>query len=252
MTVYKAELTNSFRDILQSFRIFLSPGGFSDAAFRERFPGENFIHFDEFTDIEPYTSFFAGSCLCTMGAFSYSWSPLISSIKIGRYCSIAAGFDVPAPRHAHEYISTSPMLTDPMMLASRLYADDQKISFHTHVNPQKPPPIIGNDVWIGRNVSVFPGVEIGDGAVIAAGSVVTKDVPSYSIFGGNPGKILKMRFPEKIILNLSSIKWWDYEFKDFCHLQTNDPEKFIEEFSEISGTLKKFKPKRLTPIKLFT
>jgi chloramphenicol O-acetyltransferase type B len=70
--------------------------------------------------------------------------------------------------------------------------------------------IIGNDVYIGTEAMIMPGVIIGDGAVIAARAVVTKNVPPYSIIGGNPAKKIKMRFEKNIIRSLLKIKWWDW------------------------------------------
>jgi acetyltransferase-like isoleucine patch superfamily enzyme len=70
-------------------------------------------------------------------------------------------------------------------------------------------PIIGNDVWIARDVTIYSGVTIGDGAVIAGQSVVTKDVPPYAVVGGNPARILKYRFQEDIIKDLLETKWWE-------------------------------------------
>lgn len=71
------------------------------------------------------------------------------------------------------------------------------------------PPIIGNDVWIGSNSVILQGVKIGDGAIIAAGAVVTKDVPSYTIWGGVPAKFIKDRFDEECKNYLQNLKWWD-------------------------------------------
>ena len=69
---------------------------------------------------------------------------------------------------------------------------------------------IGNDVWIGYNATIMPGVKIGSGAIIASKSVVTNDVPAYSVVGGNPAKIIKQRFDDKTINALLSIAWWDW------------------------------------------
>lgn len=69
--------------------------------------------------------------------------------------------------------------------------------------------IIGNDVWIGTNVVILDSIKIGDGAIIGAGSVVTKDIPAYSIAVGNPAKVVKMRFPENLISDLLKIEWWN-------------------------------------------
>ncbi|MCS2886429.1 CatB-related O-acetyltransferase [Bacteroides fragilis] len=70
---------------------------------------------------------------------------------------------------------------------------------------------MGNDVWVGTNVTILRGVEVGDGAVIAAGSVVTKSIPPYAIVGGNPAKFIKWRFPFEVREKLLEIKWWDWD-----------------------------------------
>ncbi|MBS0028835.1 CatB-related O-acetyltransferase [Chitinophaga sp. 2R12] len=85
---------------------------------------------------------------------------------------------------------------------------------HTWIAEDKfddtPAPVtIGNDVWIGLNSSVMGGVTIGNGAIIAAHSVVTKDVPPYAIVGGVPAKIIKYRFSEEVISRMEALKWWD-------------------------------------------
>lgn len=72
------------------------------------------------------------------------------------------------------------------------------------------PPIIGNDVWIGINSTILNNVVIGDGAVIGAGAVVTKDVSPYSVVGGVPARLIKFRFSEEQIDRLLRIKWWDW------------------------------------------
>ena len=76
--------------------------------------------------------------------------------------------------------------------------------------PLKGNTVVGNDVWIGQNVTILPGVHIGDGAVIGANSVVSKDVPPYHVVGGNPIKIIRKRFDDDIIAFLMKLKWWDW------------------------------------------
>lgn len=76
--------------------------------------------------------------------------------------------------------------------------------------PNKGDTIIGNDVWIGHEALIMPAVSIGDGAIIASRSVVTKDVAPYSIVAGNPAKVIRHRFDEKTIAQLLDIKWWDW------------------------------------------
>ena len=77
--------------------------------------------------------------------------------------------------------------------------------------PLKGDTIVGNDVWIGLDATIMPGVKIGDGAIIASKSVVTKDVDPFTIVGGNPAKQIKKRFSESKIQELLKIKWWDFE-----------------------------------------
>ncbi|MFO0867439.1 MAG: CatB-related O-acetyltransferase [Pirellulales bacterium] len=73
-----------------------------------------------------------------------------------------------------------------------------------------PDTVIGNDVWLGYDVLLMPGVKIGDGAIVAARSVVVSDVPAYSVVGGNPAKVIKQRFPDEVVNELLAIKWWDW------------------------------------------
>ena len=73
--------------------------------------------------------------------------------------------------------------------------------------------VIGNDVWIGMGAKIMSGVRVGDGAVVAANSVVVKDVPEYTIVGGNPAKIIKKRFSDEIVEILLNIKWWEWDEK---------------------------------------
>jgi virginiamycin A acetyltransferase len=95
--------------------------------------------------------------------------------------------------------------------------------------PYKGDTVIGNDVWIGYESIIMPGVKIGDGAIIGSKSVVTKDVPPYSIVGGNPAKLIRYRFEEDIIQELLKISWWNWsaeKITDNLHLIVgNDIEK---------------------------
>lgn len=84
--------------------------------------------------------------------------------------------------------------------------------------------VIGNDVWLGYDSTIMPGVSIGHGAIVATKSVVTEDVPAYSIVGGNPAKIIKYRFDESVIDKLLSIAWWDW-----------GPEKLTENLEAITN-----------------
>lgn len=76
--------------------------------------------------------------------------------------------------------------------------------------PLKGDTVVGNDVWFGQNVTVLPGIHIGDGVIIAANSVVAKDVPPYCVAGGNPSRVIRQRFNEDLTAYLLELKWWDW------------------------------------------
>lgn len=94
---------------------------------------------------------------------------------------------------------------------------------------------IGNDVWTGHHVHVMGGVTVGDGAVIAAGSVVTKDVPPYAVVAGVPAVVKKLRFPEATIERLLKLKWWDLELSQLSGLPFRNIERCIDQIEEIKA-----------------
>lgn len=121
---------------------------------------------------------------------------------IGNYCSIAMGVKVFNRNHPYEQFSTHPYFYN-----SRLkYVDSDRVEFK--------PLTIGHDVWIGHSAMITPNVNtIGNGAIVGAGSIVTKDIPPYAIVAGNPAKIIKYRFDEEKIKHLESIKWWEMDIE---------------------------------------
>jgi acetyltransferase-like isoleucine patch superfamily enzyme len=123
-------------------------------------------------------------------------------VKIGKYCSIAPAVKIIASgEHNSKAVSTYPFY------AYVLNKGPEKDTFSRgHV-------IIGNDVWIGYGATILSGVTVGDGAVIAAHAVVTKDVPHYAIVGGVPAKIIEHRFSPDIIQSLLEIKWWEWSLE---------------------------------------
>lgn len=132
---------------------------------------------------------------------------VIKHADIGRFCSISWNVACGGASHDYEHISTSPFY----QLKQFGFVDENEDVISETVK-------IGNDVWIGMNSCIIPGgVKIGNGAVIGSGTVVTKDVPDYAVVVGNPSRILKYRFEDKVIECLNYIKWWNW------------PEKIIKE-----------------------
>lgn len=131
-------------------------------------------------------------------------SCVFSSI-IGKYCSISWNVTIGPGTHDYNRISTHSML-----FAKRYgMIDDNSERFY---NQYEKDVIIGNDVWIGCNSVILRGVHVGDGAVIGANAVITKDVGPYTIVGG-VNKFIKKRFNDEIIQKLLEIKWWNYPVK---------------------------------------
>lgn len=122
-------------------------------------------------------------------------------LEIGAYTSIADGVQIfLGGEHRVDWITTYPF--------NVFWESARRIAGH----PQsKGDVIIGNDVWIAADAMILSGVRVGDGAVIAAGSVVAKDIPPYAIVAGNPAKIIRMRFDEATIARLIDIAWWNWD-----------------------------------------
>ncbi|GHA00750.1 hypothetical protein GCM10011617_21660 [Novosphingobium arvoryzae] len=106
-------------------------------------------------------------------------------------------------------------------------------------------PKIGHDVWIGQDVVLSMGITIGHGAIVAANSLVTKDVPPFAIVGGNPSKIIRFRFPDEVIERLLASSWWDYDWRDFADIQMNNPEEFLSAFEERRLNIMPYRPSTL-------
>lgn len=200
------------------------------------------------TLIEPY-SVFTGNVMSTMGSFSYSWSQLGHDTIIGRYSSIANGNRIFGTQHPHERFANSSITYDrAFVIFSECIKDTGKNGLLAKPISSPPRITIGNDVWIGSHCALKPGITIHDGAIVATGAVVTKDVPPYSIVGGVPAKVIKMRFPDNIIWEMLKLQWWDYCFTDF-NIEADAPlEKFIDTVKQgvADGTIQKFKPVPLT------
>jgi virginiamycin A acetyltransferase len=125
-------------------------------------------------------------------------------LVIGRFCAIARGvkFIMNGANHLMSGISTYPF---------QIFGNGwEKVMPRPEDLPYKGDTVVGNDVWIGYEALLMPGVKVGNGAIIAARSVVASDVPAYTIVGGNPARPLKQRFAPEVIARLEALAWWDW------------------------------------------
>ena len=158
-----------------------------------------------------------------IGAHSFcGYNCEIINAQIGKYCSIANNVFIGGAEHPVDWVGTSPVFYKGR--------DSVKLKLSEHQRPIDKITYIGNDVWIGYRASIKAGVKIGDGAVVGMGAVVTKDVPPYAIVGGNPAKIIRYRFSDKLINRLLECQWWNQPeslLRDAAkHAKT--PDKFID------------------------
>ena len=137
-----------------------------------------------------------------IGNFTYiAGRSKLSNVTIGSYTSIAKGLNAGLGSHPINRFSTSPVFHSIDNVFNKAYINKSNFDSSKETN-------IGNDVWIGVNVTLLDGVNVGDGCIIAAGSVVTKDVLPYSIVGGVPAELIKMRFNFETINILQNSCWW--------------------------------------------
>ncbi|MCC0636194.1 MULTISPECIES: CatB-related O-acetyltransferase [unclassified Clostridioides] len=145
---------------------------------------------------------------------------------IGKFCSIACNvkFLMTSGNHTMKSLST---YTFPIFYEEW----DLDINHITDAWDNKGDIVIGNDVWIGYDAVIMPGVKIGDGAIIGTRAVVTNNVPPYSIVGGIPAKIIKKRFNDDIISKLLKIKWWDWSYEkiqsSIQHIQSGAIDRLV-------------------------
>lgn len=167
-----------------------------------------------------------------IGDFTYfnsdkNWIIIEDNTIIGKYCSFAPGVVIGVGNHDYTKVTTHPILYNSYYLNKISHGNIQLLCDGLKDKNEK--TIIGNDVWIGMNANIKRGVTIGDGAVIAMGAIVTKDVPPYAVVAGVPARIIKYRFSEKNIDFLMSHKWWNWDdaklIKDYKYLYNIDTYK---------------------------
>lgn len=153
----------------------------------------DYTYYDDFEDVHNFEK-----------NVKYHFDFIGDKLVIGKFCMIASGvtFIMNGANHLTDAISTYPFA---------IFGHGWENAMEGKTYPTKGDTLIGNDVWIGYNVTIMPGVKVGDGAIIATNSTVTKDVAPYAIVGGNPATEIKKRFAEEDIEKLLAIKWWDWE-----------------------------------------
>ncbi|MFT5916387.1 MAG: virginiamycin A acetyltransferase [Flammeovirgaceae bacterium] len=168
----------------------------------------DYTYYDDFENVENFEK-------NVKYHFDFTGDQLI----IGKFCMIASGakFIMNGANHLTESISAYPFA---------IFQNGWGNAMEGKNYPNKGNLIVGNDVWIGHNATIMAGITIGDGAIIATNSTVTRDVEPYAIVGGNPAKQIKKRFDAQTIEKLVKLKWWDWEIdkitKHVNHLTGNN------------------------------
>lgn len=155
----------------------------------------DYTYYDDFEDVSNFEK-----------NVKYHFDFVGDKLIIGKFCMIAS--DVTFIMNGGNHV-TEATTAYPFAIFGGAWQDAMKGKNY----PTKGDTIIGNDVWIGHNATIMPGVHIGDGAIIATKAVVTKNVTPYTIVGGNPAKTIKKRFSETTISKLLQLKWWHWDIQ---------------------------------------
>lgn len=146
----------------------------------------------------------------------------INQVKIGSFCSIARNVNIQEYNHFASHATS-------YFIKNHIFGEDWTKEIESRGNIE-----IGNDVWIGAQCVILSGVTIGDGAIIAANTVVNKEIPPYAIVAGSPAKVIKYRFSKDIIEKFEAIKWWDWSLEKIKkNYEFFDGEFKIEKFDKI-------------------
>jgi len=209
-------------------------------------------------EFEPCCEIRAGHfAIGRIGAFSYlggSGRSIFRNVSsIGRFCSIAPEVHIGAIEHPTDFLSAHKIFQGRWHVNHPPVADfintnpflkkSQEI-YHLRYSDEASLTRVGNDVWIGEGTFIRRGITIGDGAIIAARSVVTHDVPAYCIVGGVPARVIRPRFDEDIIERLLQSKWWEYGFSAIKTADFTNPKSALDSIEEAiaSGAAQRYQP----------
>lgn len=162
----------------------------------------------------------------------YHFDFIGDKLIIGKFCMIASGvnFIMNGANHLSTAISSYPFA---------IFGADWQNAMEGKTYPSKGDTVIGNDVWIGHNATIMTGITIGDGAIIATNTTVTKNVPPYSIVGGNPSQLIRKRFNDHQINSLLEMKWWNWNIDLITqHVQLLSNNNIDELINVYSKTIK--------------
>lgn len=190
---------------------------------------------------------FHGSC--EVGAFTYfNGACEVFHAKIGRYCSIAPDVIIGPGEHPTDLLSTHPFVFGGGGNRFKGVPEYEAICLNGGSTIRHRETIIGNDVWIGARAYISQGVTLGDGCVVAAGAVVTRDVEPYAIVGGVPARKIRMRFEPQIVERLIALEWWNLSLdrRFVGDLDFREVEACVAEIEALkaSGKVPKFEPRQ--------
>ena len=156
-----------------------------------------------------------------VGLFSY-----VANSSIGNYCTFGSRLSIGAFPHPTDWLSVHEFQyrDTTNIYGESLYSEGENI-----LKDWTRPTTIGSDVWIADNSVVLKGVKLGNGAIVAASSIVTKDVPPYAIVAGNPAKIIRYRFDKVIISELEQLKWWNLNILELRDIRFDNIDQAIED-----------------------
>jgi acetyltransferase-like isoleucine patch superfamily enzyme len=163
--------------------------------------------FDECVSLHRNSKLFS----CQLKRTRYITGATLSNVSAGKFCSIEQGVRIGLGRHPADFLSTHPSL-----YSSGAQTPLKIVEFSGF--DEANPVVLGNDVWIGANSLIMGGIAIGDGAIVGAGSIVTKDISAYAVAVGCPAKVIRYRFDERTVSSLLSLQWWNMSDEEIRRL----------------------------------